>query len=452
MSRAGGATYTVVRDDIQGGVLEGYNYNVAAYLFVSVRDAEIGRRWLGSLVGGVQTAHRWADKPLSTLNIAVSATGLAALGLPEEARATFAPEFLQGMRARAERLGDVGVSAPENWDRGFRDGDGHVLLIVQATDLNALNARVDLIRELLESYDDALSLVHEQPATSLNTQREHFGFGDGFAQPAFECGLTDTPYRGLGVPEAHGGWRRLKTGEVLLGHDDEDGVLPAAPIAPFGYNSTYMVYRKLYQDVSLFRRTLTAAAEGYPGGAERLAAKVVGRWPDGTPLTLAPHGPDERLSGENDFRYADDPDGYRCPLGAHIRRANPRDALGHDGLLTKRHRIVRRGMPYGPELPPDAPDDGQDRGLVFVCFAAHIARQFETIQTQWLNDGNAFGLGDDTDYLMGGPQSTGKMTVHGDPPFFLAPRGPFVQCKGGEYLFLPSVTALRALTRSEPEW
>ena len=76
-----------------------------------------------------------------------------------------------------------------------------------------------------------------------------------------------------------------------------------------------------------------------------------------------------------------------------MRRTNPRDALGWEGRLTARHRILRRGMPYGPPLPDGADDDGEERGLLFVCLQASIARQFEIVQTQWCNDGNAFGLG-----------------------------------------------------------
>ena len=136
----------------------------------------------------------------------------------------------------------------------------------------------------------------------------------------------------------------------------------------------------------------------------------------------------------------------RCPLGAHIRRTNPRDALGFDGLLSFRHRIIRRGMPYGAPLASEAAeDDHVDRGLIFVCFNASISRQFEGIQAQWLNDGNVFHLGHDSDFLMGDPHGTGKMTVEGDPPFFLGPQGPFVTTRGGEYLFVPGMGALRAL-------
>ena len=134
---------------------------------------------------------------------------------------------------------------------------------------------------------------------------------------------------------------------------------------------------------------------------------------------------DAAAPGANDFRYGEDRDGRRCPLGAHIRRSNPRDALGFEGALSMRHRMIRRGMPYGPPLPEgvDA-DDGTDRGLVFVSFQASIARQFEGVQGPWLSDGNIFGLGHDKDFLLGASthRAHGKMTIQGARPFFLAPQ------------------------------
>jgi Dyp-type peroxidase family len=151
----------------------------------------------------------------------------------------------------------------------------------------------------------------------------------------------------------------------------------------------------------------------------------------------------------NDFGYKDDPGGLKCPLGAHIRRANPRDdAAFFDGRLTNRHRIVRRGRSYGMPLPAGVvEDDGADRGLVFVCFQADIWRQFETIQSLWIDDGDPFGLGRDKDFLVGEPHGTqGKMTIQGHPPFFLKPQPRFVTLRGGDYLFQPSMTALRRLT------
>ena len=183
-----------------------------------------------------------------------------------------------------------------------------------------------------------------------------------------------------------------------------------------------------------------------------LAAKIVGRWPDGTPLVRSPDAPDPALAADpariNDFSYRDDADGLRCPIGSHIRRANPRDAEGFwSGRLTNRHRIIRRGRPYGPPLPPgELEDDGVERGLIFVCFNADIWRQFETIQALWIDDGDPFGLGPDKDFLVGEPHGTaGKMTIQGRPPFFLKPQPRFVTMRGGEYLYRPSIGGLRAL-------
>jgi len=210
------------------------------------------------------------------------------------------------------------------------------------------------------------------------------------------------------------------------------------------------VWRKLYQDVALWRRTIHAAAQRYPEGEDKLAAKVVGRWPNGASLVTHPNSPgasfDAADLSANDFRYGDDLAGLRCPLGAHVRRSNPRDALGHDGALSMRHRMIRRGMPYGPPLSHgELEDDETDRGLVFVSFQASIARQFEGVQGPWLSDGNIFGLGHDKDYLLGDPAGSGKMTIPGKRPFFLAPQENFVATRGGEYLFVPGMIALRAI-------
>ncbi|HTN25153.1 MAG TPA: hypothetical protein VL120_14270 [Solirubrobacteraceae bacterium] len=252
-------------------------------------------------------------------------------------------------------------------------------------------------------------------------------------------------------------WRSLAPGEFILGYPDEDTMtdaarrLPPAPADPLGANGTYMVWRKLHQDVALFRRALRAAAARWGDGDERrLAAKIVGRWQDGTPLSKCPDGPDPAFDaaapGANDFRYGDDLGGRRCPVGAHIRRSNPRDALGHEGTLSMRHRMIRRGMPYGPPLPEGVTeDDGTARGLIFVSFQASIARQFEGVQGPWLADGNIFGLGHDRDYLLGDASGGGKMTIQGRRPFFLAPQQPFVTTRGGEYLFVPGIAALRAI-------
>ncbi|HEX4345715.1 MAG TPA: Dyp-type peroxidase [Solirubrobacteraceae bacterium] len=447
--------------DLQGDILRAYgnDYDCTSYAFVKISCApEQARAWFSGLLDHVTTAEPWKDgKPITTLNVAVTAAGLAALGVSDEVVQSFSAEFLDGMSKRAERLGDVGANDPASWEPGLGTGDAHVLLTINAKS-PADHKRA--LGKMRAAMDDAggLRIVYQQDTELLEGAREHFGYADGFAQPAVE-GATDAKAPGGGVPEKDGRWRALAAGEFVLGYPDEDSRddpkrrLPAAPADPLGKSGTYMVWRKLEQDVALWRRVLRDAAELYHGGDDqKLSAKVVGRWPDGSPLVTHPDRPAPTFKpdarGANDFRYSDDLDGRRCPIGAHIRRSNPRDALGFEGALTFRHRMIRRGMPYGPALPAGVTqDDGTRRGLVFVSFQASISRQFEAVQMQWLNDGNIFGLGHDRDFLLGAMAGSagGKMTIQGDPPFFLSPQEPFVTTRGGEYLFVPGMSALAAI-------
>ena len=460
------------RSDIQGNVLRAYgnSYPCSSYVFAHVSDAAGARAWLGELVETVSSDEEWrGEKPRSHRNVAVTCAGLRALGVPEGVLGTFSDEFLQGMAGRSDMLGDLGPSAPEHWDSGLGTGAAHVLVTVNARRREEVEEEVAGLRAAIDRAA-GVSVVHEQHAELLAPAgpeagappREQFGFADGAAQPAI-AGVSDSAAAGGGVPLKDGAWRPLALGEFVLGYPDEDTLvdpqkrLPSAPADPLGRSGTYVVYRKLRQDVALFRRVLRDAAARFAAGDEELlAAKIVGRWRNGTPLVNSPDRPNPQFSatapGSNDFRYLSaDVDGKRCPLGAHIRRSNPRDGLGwpgldDSGLLSFRHRIIRRGVPYGPPLPADTlEDDGIDRGLVFVCFNASISRQFESVQLQWLNDGNGFHLGHDSDFLLGSPLGTGKMTIQGDPPFMLSPQAPFVTTRGGEYLFMPGIAALRAL-------
>ncbi|MEW6153118.1 MAG: dyp-type peroxidase [Actinomycetota bacterium] len=436
--------------DIQGNVINGYSHTDAAYVFVRVADAAGARRWLGSLLEHVTTAEPWREVPATTLNISFTWTGLAALGVDQGVLDSFPEEFRQGMAARHQWLGDRGPSAPGNWDEGLGTGEAHVKVDIHAVDNETLDERCAWLHAGIDATGGAVVVVHDQRADLLAGGHDHFGFADGIARPAIRgSGLAARPGDGLPVPG--GGWRSIRAGEFVLGYEDEDGGLPEAPAPPFDRNATFEVYRKMHMDVAGFRRYFAEAARHYPGGAEMLAAKVVGRWPDGTPLSLSPDRPDPAIANDpervNDFLYEDDPEGVKCPLGAHIRRTNPRD---HDGMfggkLSNRHRIIRRGRPYGPPLPAGVTeDDGVERGLIFRCFQASIARGFETIQALWVDDGDGLHTGADKDFLIGDGTSTNKMTVQGSPPFILTPQPMFSVIKGGEYLFRPSLSALRAL-------
>ncbi len=427
--------------DIQGNVLRGYTLPACAYVFVRILDIAKACRLLERTLPMVMTAETWDSPPERAMNVAVGYSALVKLGLDPEILASFPPVFREGMKARAEHLGDRGPSAPEHWD--IPDFD--FMVTVYARDLSVLETA--LAEVIATDVEGGVDPVYIQLALDRPTAEDHFGNFDGVSQPALGgSGVVGRP--GDGQPDGNGGWRDVAVGEVLLGYHDEDGDLPAAPAQPFDRNGTFVVVRKLHTHVAAYREFLASA--NYPGGPEQLAAKILGRWPDGTPLALSPDHPDPSLVRDpakvNNFNYEGDPLGLACPVGSHIRRANPRDSKGFfEGRLTNRHRMVRRGRAYGPPLEPGATeDDGVDRGLMFVCFQADIWRQFETVQALWIDDGNPFGLGPDKDPLVGEHHgSKGKLTIPGHPPFFVKPLPRLVTMRGGDYLFQPSISALR---------
>ena len=438
--------------ELQGGIVRGYGqrFGFARHLFARVREPRAARAFLAALADPVTTEEEWAQHPATTLNVALSFRALGALELPPWILDGFPQEVRDGMAARADRLGDD----PATWEDDLRELE--VLIVVHAQSAEALEAEAGRWELEVAAGDSGLELAHVQPAGLLGEQREHFGFTDGFSQPAIE-GVAREDIRGQGIPYKRAPWwplnrtqwRAVKPGEFVLGYEDEDSGAPPAPPAPFDRNASFMVWRKLHQDVAGFRAQLAEQAHRLRLDEELVAAKMVGRWRDGSPLALRPHGPDPALGNDkeraNDFRYGDDELGLRCPRGAHVRRTNPRDALGWEGRLTARHRILRRGMPYGPPLPDGAADDGASRGLLFVCLQASISRQFEIVQTQWCNDGNAFGLGREADPISGPAGSEVRHLIEGNPPRVASPLRSYVECRGGEYLVVPAISALRAL-------
>ena len=312
--------------NIQGFVIRGYRLPYAAYLFLRIDDAARARALLGEVLPQVITAARWTEKPESGINVAVSHAGLRALGVASASLDAFPEEFRVGMAARAERLADTDESAPEHWEPYFRDGEAHVLVMVSARDEAALRARDERLRTAVADAG-GLTVVGEQQGAALEGGREHFGYADGFAQPSIEGSGFD-PLPGAGAPPGKDGtWRPLPPGEFVLGYPDEQNALaPAPPPDEFGVNGSYLVYRKLAQDVAGFRRALREAAEPRTrGGEELLAAKLVGRWRDGTPLDMSPHRQDPALVGDaqrnNAFDFRDGPGRPALP-GRRARAAD----------------------------------------------------------------------------------------------------------------------------------
>jgi Dyp-type peroxidase family len=451
--------------DIQGFVLRGYNMPVARYCFCRLESPERARAFLRALLPIVTTGRLWDRKPDSTLNIAFTFEGLKALDLPLDTLISFPPEFQLGMRARAGILGDTGDNAPDRWDPVWQTGHVHLWIAINAVSPQALETRYEALGALAETTG-GIHLLATQDSGNLVidgqvSPKEHFGYTDGFGNPDY-LGVCRATQPGQGKLMPDGTWQPLATGELLLGYADEAGELPIAPVPHLlGANGTFMVYRKLHQNVGSFRRFLNTWASRYGAGdeaaKEKLASKFIGRWRDGTPVELSPHAPDPSIVQDSNrstnFLYSKDTDGTRCPIGAHIRRVHPRDAFGFEGRLINRRRITRRGQPYGPAAPPndDSSDlDKIDRGVIFMALNASLSRQFEFVQQQWINYGNDAHLGNDKDLLLGNHYPGEKFVIQGDtspdnPPMICTNLPNFVELRGGEYFFLPSITALGML-------
>ena len=363
--------------------------------------------------------------------------------MPEEILASFPDEFREGMAARAEQLGDRGPSAPEHWEAGLGTGEAHVLATVYAIDDEHLERRAEELRGVgaRGGRDDAGprdarrgAAGRARPLRLLRRDR-----------PAGRGGQRRAPRPGDGQPDGAGRLARRR-----------------APASSCTATSTRTARcrrrrRRLSTATGPTRSTASctwtsrpsgatspSAGGSTPAGRELLAAKIVGRWRDGTPLARLARRPDARprRRPRADQRLLL----RRRPSGAALpgRRAHPpRQPARRRGLL---RRPADQPPPHHPPRPALRPRAARrrargrrrERGLVFVCFNASIWRQFETIQTLWIDDGDPFGLGADKDFLIGQPDGDGgKMTIPGHPPFFLKPQPRFVTVRGGEYLFRP---------------
>jgi Dyp-type peroxidase family len=270
---------------------------------------------------------------------------------------------------------------------------------------------------------------------------EHFGFRDDISYPAIEGVPSpdrDVPGRGKWVD---GQWQRIRAGEFVIGQPDERGVNAldglSTEVATLLKNGTFGVFRRLRQDVPAFRDYVESLARVHRLSADAIAAKLVGRTASGDSLACP--------GRESEFTYDQDPDGAGCPIGAHVRRANPR--IGGE------HRLIRRGMPYGPAFVPGSADSTADRGLYFVVFNAKLEAQFEFIQKAWLN-GPSGALRNARDPLVGAGAGQRRMLIEGDvdaarAPLLLLDIPDFVSAAGGEYYLLPSIAGLRHLAGVE---
>jgi len=476
-------------DDIQGNILFGYaKLPAAQFVLLSIEDSVMARPWIARLADAVANGK---ERPtVDAINIAFTFDGFKTLDLNKQGLNTFSQEFVEGMTTNHKQrlLGDFDQNDPEKWHwGGSKTPTVHAVLMLYAKDDVTL---AELYTRLKPDFTaSGLSEIQSLPTVHLKFDKEHFGFRDGISEPVIE----GTERYKLKHPP---GFNTIKPGEFVLGYLNEYDLYTSSPTVPttddvhsllkppsaggagldFGRNGTYVVFRQLEQDVQGFWKYCDSNASGADGKSDpaertRLAAKMVGRWPSGTPFSESPDSDplpsldfnDKALPG-NGFLFAeDDAHGYKCPIGSHIRRSFPRDTIGPDKKqsieVSKRHRIIRRGREYGapidPEMRPDemlsAPAPAEPRGLYFICINADIGRQFEFIQDTWLNDQHFQGLYSDPDPIAAGvtavPNQTVvnlTFTVQSCPVRQKLPNLPnFITTRGGAYFFLPGINALR---------
>jgi Dyp-type peroxidase family len=527
--------------DIQGNIHRPYGrfgFPYTRHLFFNIGNAAAGRRFVQGVRPRVTTAEPWEKveaneggtllkKPPITLNIGFTCLGLHALELPTRTLRLLPDEFIDGMGCRADILGDVGQSAPDHWNRIWNYGpngrapqvhiwisfsaganpDGSPLQVLTdwtlwieklATDAGGITLLDGHGADGLGKWQDSVALMAPTPGGGMvPIPKEHFGFTDGISDPVFR-GQLDGGAEALaaigggkiapGPYDRDKSWSALETGEFILGQVDEGQEFPVVTEpAGFARNGTFMVWRKLRQDVETFDKEVSRQAalwKQHTGvtddeeACQTIRAKMVGRWQSGIPLAVAPSWADHQkamaewadcfnpalrkprdvmaqrqrdadfalmLSG---FRYGDDPDGSKCPLGAHIRRANPRDMLDPRlsatvgaSTLTNRRRLIRRGLPY-------ADPDGE-KGIVFMGICSSLFRQFEFIQQQWINYGLDFEAGNDSCPVIGSRAQSDKHVIPAGSanavPFIAAGLPEFVTTRGGDYFFLPSLSAIRMI-------
>jgi Dyp-type peroxidase family len=501
-------------EDVQRIVLSGYKHlPCSAYVLWSFQPENPARKkeWLAELAKRLTPAVADpSSKTQSAINLALTASGLRHLGIAEPELNSFSLEFIEGMAPqpasktqiprRTNILGDLGASSPACWDWGGwnknRDIDG--LLLLFAADDKSLDEQIEIEGAKLDQVAERDPIVLKGRLFCPD-MKEHFGYVDGLSQPKIE-GRPKKREKNK-APEKNNTSEikpgsEVKPGEFLFGYLNERRArVTNGQGRDIRRNGTYLVFRQLEQDVAAFNAFLSDVAKRIGENEEWVAARLLGRWRNGDPLvTKGPaaqaanskgpdakaadakgpdaqatdsKGPDAKAANakepdakaadsKNDFLYYyEDRSGLTCPIGAHIRRANPRDSLRPDPEtalhLSKMHRIIRRGRPYGEKWQPDAAKpDGEkaERGMLFIALNADIAGQFEMIQHSWLNNPHFNGLYTGTDPISHFSEDEG-ITIQSRPANLQICRpAPFVRVRGGAYFFLPGIKALRAIAAS----
>jgi len=515
-------------DDVQGNILPGFNKRHQLVIGLCIADVPAAKRWFAATAPEITTAtevQRYKDLRRALrarrgggptglasvwMAIAFSAPALRRLVSDADVEQFEDEAFLVGLHARASILGDPDAGSgipgsPDLWEFG---GSGattaDVLLILAADREDMLQFHRRRVDESIAAAGDGLELMFEQEGADLEGPlrgHEHFGFRDGISQPGVRGRLPWDPEPFLTprvlAPEdpdfgafAQPGQPLVRAGQFLFGYATQDRLVPEAPerlrdAPPWARNGSFLVFRRLEQDVAAFRAIVAAAAAELVTHADlaglteqRLAALLVGRWPSGAPLMRTPAGDDARLADgipANAFRFdepepvhafvagnedpfpqaPEDDTGVRCPIWAHIRKVNPRDKPTEAGASTATltRRLLRRGIPFGAEFDAEGVDG--PRGLLFISYQTSITDQFEFLASSWMNSMSKpqEDAADGHDLLVGQNRAAGEGRVRraalrtagqggSTHPFSTGTGPPSIFATGGGYFFAPSLSAL----------
>jgi len=475
--------------DIQGFILRGYRMPMVRHFLLTVGVPAEARKLLGRLVSGneadapqITTAEDWhvgfepgpgdnpADvprrKPDYCLNLGITWPGLLALEIenrvPTLSLKSFGA-FVAGAAERAKLVGDTGESDPQRWIGGFGKGSDHVLVTLHAVSpeamtsysyrLSALFAEGGAFREIWRA--DGMALMEMKDGEPVPTFKVHFGYTDGISMTTIRGGPERYP---LDHQQPCEPW-------LFVLRDEAENYFVPEP-RELGLNGSFAVFKMIETDVVGFENCLQSNKDKID--PELLAAKICGRWRNGVPLALSPDtdSPPDGIPPEqlNNYEYVNadgsgDPKGLRCPVGAHMRRINPRGqpvtGQGQPGGSNNTHRLIRRGLPYGPVYDPSQPYDGIERGLLGYFINSNIENQYEFVLGHWVNDSEFAGAvrlhPKSKDPMIGTQDPAESIFVipqaDGGQPIKITGFSSFITTKAAAYCFLPSISAIKFIAK-----
>jgi deferrochelatase/peroxidase EfeB len=474
--------------DIQGFILRGYRMPMVRHFLLTVGAPAKARMLLGRLVSGdesdapqITTAEEWhvgfapgpednpADvprhKPDYCLNVGITWPGMIALEIKDRVPTLSFKSFgafTAGAAARAGLVGDTGPSAPQHWIGSFGTGSDHVLVTLHTISpdamerytgrLAALFVEGDAFREIWRG--DGMALMEVQDGKPVPTSKVHFGYTDGISMTTIRGGPEHYP------PDHQ---EPCEPWLFVLREESENYIVPEP--RELGLNGSFACFKIASTDVVGFENLLQSNKDKID--PELLAAKICGRWRNGVPLVLSPETdsppggiPPDQL---NNYEYVNadgsgDPRGLRCPVGAHMRRINPRGqpvtGQGRPGGSNNTHRLIRRGMPYGPIYDPAQSYDGIERGLMGYFINSSFENQYEFVLGHWVNDSEFAGAvrlpPKSKDPMIGTQDPAESIFVipqaNGAPPIKIVGFSSFITTKAAAYCFLPSITAFKFIS------